>query len=85
MSTLVAHPTAEHAVARRMVGFVRLLRDNGFPVGLPEVEDAQRLAAAIDLARPHALRWALRAPRSNSLARTTHSICRLRSAVTCAT
>jgi uncharacterized protein with von Willebrand factor type A (vWA) domain len=51
----------EPSAARRIVGFVRLLRDNGFPVGLPESRDALRAAGAIDLSRPAELRWALKA------------------------
>ena len=61
MSTLVAHPTAEHAVAKRMIGFVRLLRDNGFPVGLSEGMDAARLAARAEVRHDRELRWGLRA------------------------
>ncbi len=48
-------------LARRAAGFVRLLRDNGFPVGLGEAGDALRLLREIDLGRPHELRFALRA------------------------
>ena len=61
MSTLVAHPTAEHAVARRMIGFVRLLRDNGFPVGLREGMDAARIASRAEVRHDRELRWGLRA------------------------
>jgi uncharacterized protein with von Willebrand factor type A (vWA) domain len=48
-------------LTRRLVGFVRLLRDNGFALGLREAEDALRAAEAADVARPEPLRWALRA------------------------
>ena len=48
-------------LTRRLVGFVRLLRDNGFALGLREAEDAVRAAAATGVARPEPLRWGLRA------------------------
>ncbi len=48
-------------LAERAVGFVRLLRDNGFPVGLGEAGDALRLLRELDLGRPHELRLGLRA------------------------
>jgi uncharacterized protein with von Willebrand factor type A (vWA) domain len=47
-------------VVRRMVGFLRSLRDNGMAVGLGEGRDALRVAGALDLARPSALRAALK-------------------------
>jgi len=47
-------------VAQRFVGFVRVLRDNGFPVGLRETIDGLRVARQADLARREPLRWALR-------------------------
>ncbi len=56
---ITLHPTAG-SMRRRIAGFVRLLRDNGFPVGMSEVEDSLTVAAAADLSRPHALRWGLR-------------------------
>jgi len=46
---------------KRITQFVRLLRENGFPVGLPEVADAERAALCVDVSRPHEIRWALRA------------------------
>ncbi len=46
--------------ARRFVGFMRVLRDNGFPVGLRETIDGLRVARQADLARREPLRWALR-------------------------
>jgi uncharacterized protein with von Willebrand factor type A (vWA) domain len=49
------------AIVRRMVGFLRLLRDNGFPVGVAEALDAARLARASDLADRRAFGWSLRA------------------------
>ncbi len=48
-------------LARRILGFVRLLRDNGFAAGLGESMDALRLARAFDLGDPTALRGGLRA------------------------
>jgi uncharacterized protein with von Willebrand factor type A (vWA) domain len=48
-------------LTRRLVGFVRLLRDNGFALGLREAEDAVRAAEAVGVARPEPLRWSLRA------------------------
>ncbi|MGH6899091.1 MAG: vWA domain-containing protein [Geminicoccaceae bacterium] len=54
-------PLADPLLTRRLVGFVRLLRDNGFMLGLREAEDALRAAAAAGLARPEPLRQALRA------------------------
>ncbi|MEE8272525.1 MAG: VWA domain-containing protein [Alphaproteobacteria bacterium] len=61
MSRVLAYPAAPQPVARRLLGFVRLLRDNGFAVGIREGEDALALADGIDLSRPHALRRGLRA------------------------
>jgi uncharacterized protein with von Willebrand factor type A (vWA) domain len=48
-------------ITRRLVGFVRLLRDNGFTLGPREAEDAPRAAAAAGLLQPEALRQSLRA------------------------
>jgi uncharacterized protein with von Willebrand factor type A (vWA) domain len=48
-------------LTRRLVGFVRLLRDNGFALGLPEAEDAVSAAEVAGLSRPEPLRWCLRA------------------------
>ena len=45
---------------RRLVGFLRNLRDNGIAVGLGEARDALRVAGAIDLSRPGQLRAALK-------------------------
>jgi uncharacterized protein with von Willebrand factor type A (vWA) domain len=47
-------------LARRIVGFVRVLRDNGFPVGLREAIDSLRLARWIDLGKRDNMRWAFR-------------------------
>jgi uncharacterized protein with von Willebrand factor type A (vWA) domain len=44
-----------------VVGFVRLLRDNGFALGLRETEDVLRAAATLGLGGPEPLRWGLRA------------------------
>jgi uncharacterized protein with von Willebrand factor type A (vWA) domain len=51
----------EAPITQRLVGFVRLLRDNGFALGLHEAEDAPRAAAAAGLLQPEALRHGLRA------------------------
>ena len=53
-------PSPEAPLTRRLVGFVRLLRANGFALGLREAEDAPR-AAEGGLLQPDALRQALRA------------------------
>ena len=53
-------PASGRMLARRMVGFVRILRNNGFPVGLSEAMDSLRLARNLDLGRRDTLRWALR-------------------------
>jgi uncharacterized protein with von Willebrand factor type A (vWA) domain len=47
-------------LVRRMVGFLRTLRDNGIAAGLGEARDALRVAAALDLSRPALLRAALK-------------------------
>ena len=47
-------------LVRRFVGFVRVLRDNGFLVGLRETIDGLRVARQADLGQREALRWALR-------------------------
>ena len=60
MSTRAVHPAAEPSLTRRMIGFVRLLRDNGFPVGLREGADAARLAARAEVRNDRELRWGLR-------------------------
>ena len=51
----------EAPLTRRLVGFVRLLRANGFALGLREAKDAVRAAEVAGLARPEPLRWGLRA------------------------
>jgi uncharacterized protein len=51
----------EAPVTRRLVGFVRLLRANGFTLGLREAADAPRAAAAAGVLQPEALRQSLRA------------------------
>ena len=45
---------------RRMVGFLRTLRDNNLAVGLGEARDALTVAGAIDVSRPAQLRAALK-------------------------
>jgi uncharacterized protein len=47
-------------LTRRLVGFVRVLRDNGFPVGLRETIDGLRAARQANLSHREGLRWALR-------------------------
>jgi len=57
--------TVRHAAGaglrRRLSAFVRVLRDNGFVVGLAEASDALRILGASDAASPSRLRPALRA------------------------
>jgi uncharacterized protein len=54
-------PARDAPLTRRLVRFVRLLRDNGFALGLREAEDALRAAEIAGLAGPEPLRWSLRA------------------------
>ena len=54
-------PPPDAPLTRRLVGFVRLLRDNGFALGLREAEDAVRAAEAMSVAEPEPLRRGLRA------------------------
>jgi len=56
------------AMRRRLAGFIRSLRDNGFTLGLAETRDALRILASPAAARPSALKPALRA-----LCSATHS------------
>jgi uncharacterized protein with von Willebrand factor type A (vWA) domain len=49
------------ALRRRLAGFVRALRDNGFAVGLAETRDALRVLASPAAARAELLRQALKA------------------------
>ena len=49
------------ATRRRLAGFMRTLRDNGFRVGLGETRDAVTILASPAAARPTTLRPALRA------------------------
>src|SRR5690606_22748173 len=61
LDTLLASPQgAGIATARRVIGFVRNLRDNGFAIGLAEARDALRATAALDLSSPGPLRLALK-------------------------
>src|SRR5262245_10714226 len=53
-------PAAGTAFVRRVVGFLRNLRDNGIAVGLGEARDTLEIAAALDLPRPAQLRTALK-------------------------
>jgi uncharacterized protein with von Willebrand factor type A (vWA) domain len=57
----MARAAKEAPVTAQLVGFVRLLRANGFGPGLGEAQDAVRAAAADDLLRPQLLRYGLRA------------------------
>jgi uncharacterized protein len=54
-------PPCDPLLTRRLVGFVRVLRDNGFMLGLREAEDAARAAEAAGVAGQQPLRWGLRA------------------------
>jgi uncharacterized protein with von Willebrand factor type A (vWA) domain len=56
------------AMRRRLAGFIRTLRDNGFTLGLAETRDALRILASPAAERPSALKPALRA-----LCSATHS------------
>jgi uncharacterized protein with von Willebrand factor type A (vWA) domain len=59
LETLLQAPHAAGAgLVRRMVGFLRNLRDNNIAVGLGEARDALKIATAIDLSRPAQLRAA---------------------------
>ena len=49
------------ATRRRLAGFARTLRDNGFKVGLAETRDALAILASPAAARPSSLQSALRA------------------------
>jgi uncharacterized protein len=49
------------AARRRLAGFARTLRDNGFKVGLAETRDALAILASPAAARPSSLKPALRA------------------------
>ncbi len=49
------------AIRRRLAGFLRTLRDNGYRIGLTEGRDALRLLATEGLGRASSLRPALRA------------------------
>ncbi len=59
MATAMPEPGA--ALRHRFAGFVRVLRDNGFAVGLAESADALRLLADPGLDRPAVARAGLRA------------------------
>jgi uncharacterized protein with von Willebrand factor type A (vWA) domain len=52
--------TIGSAARRRLAGFARTLRDNGFKVGLAETRDALAIVASPAAARPSALKPALR-------------------------
>jgi uncharacterized protein len=63
MSAILAWPERLDGapILQRLVGFARLLRDNGFLVGLGEALDAARLLGSIDLSSEGELRQGLRA------------------------
>jgi uncharacterized protein with von Willebrand factor type A (vWA) domain len=54
-------PPHDAPLTRSLVGFVRLLRENDFALGLREAEDAVRAAAVRGIAGPEPLRRSLRA------------------------
>jgi uncharacterized protein len=54
-------PARDAPLTRRLVGFTRLLHDNGFALGLREAEDAVRAAKTIGLVGPEPMRRSLRA------------------------
>lgn len=67
---VVAHPAGRRfpgasdearPLVRRTVGFARLLRDNGFPIGLAEARDALAFLQGADLSDRNGMRWGLRA------------------------
>jgi uncharacterized protein len=61
LDTLLHSPHAAGiGFVRRMVGFLRNLRDNNIAVGLGEARDALTIASAIDVSRPAQLRAALK-------------------------
>ncbi len=49
------------ALSARVIGFTRMLRDQGFPVGVQEGLDTLRVARLCDITDPQGLRWGLRA------------------------
>ncbi len=53
-------PVAGAQLRQRMAAFLKILRDNGFLVGLEETQDCLRFAAAADIGRPAVLRSGLR-------------------------
>src|SRR5262245_13784609 len=53
-------PARDAPLTGRLIGFVRLLRDNGFALGLREAEDTVRAAKAMGVAQPEPLRRSLR-------------------------
>lgn len=50
----------ETALLARITGFVATLRENGFPIGIGEAEDAVRVAAATGILAREPLRWGWR-------------------------
>jgi uncharacterized protein len=61
-------PNVGFRVRRRLAGFARTLRDNGFKIGLAETRDALAILASPAAARPSSLKPALR-----SLVCATHT------------
>ena len=60
-AALAPAPTIGEGLRRRLTGFARTLRDNGFAVGPAETRDALAILASPAAARPALLRPALRA------------------------
>ena len=62
MSTLALSDGGLHAtpLVRRMLGFARLARDNGFRVGIEESADALEVAEVAGMLNERALRFGLR-------------------------
>ena len=60
LDTLLHSHAAGIGFVRRMVGFLRNLRENSIAVGLGEARDALKIASAIDVSRPAQLRAALK-------------------------
>ena len=53
-------PDIAQTLQTRLVGFVRMARDNGFRVGVAEELDAQRVALLADIMNSARFRWGLR-------------------------
>jgi len=55
------HASGPELLTERVVGFTRMLREQGFPVGVREALDALRIARRCDVTDQRRLRWGLRA------------------------